>query len=320
MKRLILSLACVLLLGACSSSPQQEVVKTAYYHSYGPEIPAQDWKEQGSCGEIVETLKNGVQVRREYENGVLHGTSSWTYPYSKVVERVEEYENGKKILEGKNYENGVPETEEEWESGDKRFVHSWYTDGAPRLLEEYQKELLVEGKYFTLDGEVEGSISSGSGLRVERTRTGVLATKEEYRSGDVRKREVFYPNGQLREVVLMQGNKKHGERRQYAENGQTVAIENWTFGSLDGVQLYFENGLPAKQVPYLLGKKEGKEIHFRPGTEEVLAEIMWHNDQRHGISKSYVASRPMTEWYWKDGKVTEAQYHARTEGMVTASR
>lgn len=320
MKRYTFSLACLLLFGACSKSPEEEVVKTSYYHAYGPEISSVDWKEQGSSGEVVELLKNGVEVRKEYENGVLNGTCSWTFPHSKVIERLEEYVNGKRILAGKNFENGSPESEEEWEAGNRRIVHSWYGDGSPRLLEEYQQNRLMEGKYFTLEGEVEGTVSAGNGLRVERSKTGQLATKEEVRSGDVRKRESFYPNGQLREVVLLQGNKKHGECRKYAENGQTVALENWTFGSLDGVQIFFEDGLPVRQVPYLLGKKEGKELHFRPGTEEVIAEISWHNDQRHGISKSYIASRPMTEWYWKDGKVSENQYRARSEGTIVTSR
>lgn len=320
MKRITISLASIFLFSACSQSSHDEIVKTTYYHSYGPEVDREEWKAQGASGEVVETLKNGVEVRREYENGVLHGTSSWTFPYKKVIERTEEYVQGKRTLSGRNYENGSPEVEEEWEPGDKRIVHAWYTDGAPRLLEEYQRGRLAEGKYFTLEGDLEGSVTLGNGSRVERSCGGVLSTKEEIRSGDVMKRESYCPNGQLREVVLFQGNKRHGECRRYAENGQTVAIENWTFGALDGVQTYFEGGLPARQVSYLLGKREGMEVHFRPGTEEVIEEISWHNDERHGVSKTYVASRPMTEWYWKGGKVTEAQYKARNEGALLTSR
>lgn len=318
MKRISILLSCVFLLGACSRSPEEEVVRTAYFHAYGPEINGEEWKERGSCGEVVQTLKNGVEVRREYENGVLHGTSSWTFPYSKIAERIEEYANGVRILSGRNFENGSPEFEEEFEPGDKRIIHSWYKDGAPRLLEECQKGHVLEGKYFTLEGEVEGSVSAGNGLRVERSSLGQLSMKEEVRSGDVMKRETFFPNGQLREVVLFQGNKKHGESKRFAENGQTVAIENWTFGVLDGDQIYFAGGQPIRQITYVLGKREGKELHFRPGTEDVIEEISWHNDERHGIARSYVASKPMTEWYWKGGKVTEVQYKAREENALLA--
>jgi len=320
MKRITISLACVFLFGACTKSPQDEIVRTAYYHTYGPEVNADEWKVQGSSGEIVQTLKNGVEVRREYENGVLHGTSSWTFPYSKIIERQEEYVSGKRILCGTNFENGSPELEEEWEPGERRIVHAWYGDGAPRLLEEYRNGRVVEGKYFTLEGEVEGSVSSGHGMRVERSSAGQLSLREEVRSGDVMKRESFFPNGQLREVVLFQSNKKHGESKRFAENGQTVAIENWMFGVLDGVQIYFEGGQPVRQVPYVLGKREGKELHFRPGTEEVMEEIAWHNDERHGISKTYVANHPITEWYWRGGKVTENQFKDRNEGALLTSR
>jgi antitoxin component YwqK of YwqJK toxin-antitoxin module len=320
MKRITIALSCMFLFGACSKSPQDDIVRTSYYHAYGPEVNAEDWKAQGSSGEIVQTLKNGVEVRKEYENGLLQGTSSWTFPYSKVVERVEEYHLGKRMLVGRNFENGSPEIEEEWEPGDRRIVHAWYPDGSPRLLEEFNQGRIVEGKYFTLEGEVEGSVSSGHGLRVERSGAGQLSLKEEVRSGDVMKREIFFPNGQLQEVVLFQGNKRHGECKRYAENGQTVAVENWCFGVLDGTQIFFEGGLPVRQVPYVLGKREGTELHFRSGTEEVIEEIAWHNDVRHGLSKTYVANHPITEWYWRGGKVTETQYKERNEGALLTSR
>ncbi len=314
------SLGCLFLLASCTKSPHDEIVKTAYYHTYGPQVGEDEWKAQGSSGEVVQTLQNGIEVRREYENGVLHGTSSWSFPYSKIVQRAEEYMNGKRILCAANFENGSPELEEEWEPGDKKVTHAWYNDGAPRLLEEYQNGRIVEGKYFTLEGDVEGSVSSGHGLRIERNSTGQLSLKEEVRFGDIMKRETFFPNGQLREVVLFQGNKKHGESKRFAENGQTVAIENWMFGELDGVQIYFEGGQPVRQIPYVLGKREGTEVHFRPGTEDVIEEISWHNDERHGISKTYVANILVTEWYWRGGEVTESQYKSRNGATILTSR
>lgn len=320
MKRLFPAVVCGVICVACSQAPQKEVVKTTYFHAYGPEINESDWKAQGSSGEVVEVLKNGVEERKEFEGGVLHGTSSWTFPFSKVVERVEEYSKGTCVLSGRNYENGSPEFQEQWLPQERKVVHAWYEDGSPRSLEEYQASRLQQGQYFTAEGDVEGGVSLGTGTRFERTRAGLLTIREEVRSGDVVKRESFYANGQLREVALYQGGKRHGETRRYAENGQTCSIENWTFGMLDGVQTFFEGGQPVRSVPYLLGKKEGVEKHYRPGTNELVEEISWKNDLRHGVTRTFIANRSIEDWYWKGGKVSEELYRVRNEGALISSR
>ena len=303
--------ACVFIGTGCSHSSQGEVLKTAYYHSYGPQMAEADWEGQGSTGEVVEVLKNGVEVRKEYAGGVLDGSSSWTFPHSKIVERVEDYRNGNRIASSINYETGSPKFQEEWLPEDRRVVRTWYDDGAPRFIEEYSGDNLVDGQYLTVDGEVECAVLAGHGVRVERSRNGTLLSREQLADCVIVATEAFYPNGQLREAMSFKGGVRHGQCRRFAENGEPLSIERWTNGVVDGIQLFFDEGLPVRQIPYSMGKKEGVEFHYRPGTEEVVEEISWHQNLRHGPSKTYMGGEVHADWYWRGGKTSEQQYLAR---------
>jgi antitoxin component YwqK of YwqJK toxin-antitoxin module len=304
-------LACVFVGTGCSPQPHNEVVKTAYYHSYGPQMAEADWEGQGSTGEVVEVLKNGVEVRKEYAGGVLDGASSWTFPHSKIVERIEEYRNGNRVSSAINYETGSPKLQEEWMQNDGRVVRTWYDDGAPRFVEEYCNEKLINGQYLTVDGDVESVVVAGHGIRVERSRGGALVSREQFYGSSVAATEAYYPNGQLREALSFKNGFRHGQCRRYAENGEPLSIEQWTSGVVDGDQMFFEGGMPIRQIPYAMGKKEGVELHFRPGTEEVVEEISWHQNLRHGPSKTYMSGEVHSDWYWRGGKTSEQQYLAR---------
>jgi len=309
---------CVLVVTSCMRSSGDEVVKTSFYHPYGPQLEENEWKSQGQSGEVIEMLKSGVQVRKVYSNGQFHGECSWTFPYSKIVERTEEYENGKKFLLSKNYENGSPKYQEQWLGGDHRIVHAWYEDGVPRLIEEYAGDLVVEGQYYTSEGEIESSVVGSSGLRTERSKIGLLLSREYVQKGVVSERETFYPNGQVSEIISLREGKREGKGRRFAESGEPIVIENWKDGRLDGMQLVFEGGQPARQVPYSVGRKEGVELHFRPGTEEIVEEIAWHEDSRHGLCKTYLVDQTIEEWYWKGGRVTEEQYKIRDRASLVS--
>ena len=310
---------CVFVNTGCSHSPQDEVVKTAYYHSYGTQMVETDWENQGSTGEVVDVLKNGVEVRREYVGGVLDGTSSWTFPHSKIAERVEEYKNGQRVTSTTNYETGSPKIQEEWFANDQRVVRTWYEDGAPRFIEEYSGEKLIDGQYLTIDGDVESVVLAGLGARIERSRSGTLLSREQLSGSRVIATEAFYPNGQLREAMSFKEGLRNGQCRRYAESGEPLSIEQWTKGVVDGAQLFFEDGQPIRQIPYASGKKEGVELHFRPGTEEVVEEISWHQNLRHGPSKTYIGGEVHSEWYWRGSKTSEQQYLARIGSPEIAS-
>lgn len=315
--RMLFIVSCIACVGSgCTTSPQEDVVKTAYYHQYGPQIEQTDWQNLGSTGEVVEVLRNGVEVRKEYLGGVLHGTSSWTFPHMKIAERTEEYEHGQRVASSVNYETGSPKIEEQFFPDNRRVVYAWYEDGSPRYIEEYSGSTLIDGQYLTIDGDIESTVLAGTGCRIERSRSGGLLSREQISGSGVVATESYYSNGQLREAVSFMNGQRHGQSRRYLESGEPMSIEQWSNGQADGVQLFFEDGQPIRQISYSMGKKEGAELHFRPGTEEVVEEISWHNNLRHGPSKTYVADQVVTEWYWRGAHIPEEQFMARNSTNV----
>lgn len=265
----------------CQKS-SREVVKTSYYHQYGPEIKVNEWKDQGSTGEKVETLKNGVEVRKNYVDGVLHGPSTWSFPHSAIVERFEEYENGKKVAFGWNFSSGSPEWQDELLPDGKRVVRSWYEDGSPRFVEEFMNDQLLEGQYFTTDGEAESVVLEGNGIKVERTPQGVLVIRERYVDKEPIVKEIFYPNGFVKEVISYRDGKKDGLRKCFDDTGRTLLVESWKEGELHGLTTYFQESVVVRHVHYKHGKKDGLEVIFDPISGATLEEISWSNDVRQG--------------------------------------
>ncbi len=298
---------------SCTNKSQDEVIRTRYYHPYGPELTPTKWDEQGQTGEVVEHFKSGIEVRRSYADGKLHGATTWSFPHSSVIHRFEEYEHGERVAFGINYENGTPQIQEELYPNGLRVIRTWYEDGSPRQVEEWNNSNLMEGKYFTDHGDVEAVVQGGKGTRVERSRTGGLQVREQIIQGQVAVREEFYPNGTVKYTCTFKDGIKNGLSHSYTENGQPIKIEQWTNGVLDGTQIMFDHGLQVAQIPYKAGMKEGVELRFKPGTDQVVAKISWHKDMRHGPSIFFFPDQEITEWFWKDGKVTKDQFEAKNK-------
>ena len=299
-----------LFFGGCQRSPQ-EVVKTSYFHQYGPEIKSEEWKSQGGTGDRVELLANGVEVRHSYENDVLHGMSTWSFPYSKIVERFEEYDHGKKIAFGWNYPSGSPEWQDELLSDGKHVIRSWYEEGSPRFVEESVDSKISEGQYFTDEGDVEAVIIDGNGMKIERSPQGVLIARERYVDREPVVRELFYPNGLVKEVISFRSSKKDGLRKCFDDVGRPMVIESWKNDALHGVSTYFTDGTKVRQVFYKNGKKDGSEVLYNPETGTVVEEISWSEDVRHGPSKVNTGSDVLVTWYIKGVQVTPEQFQSQ---------
>lgn len=301
-----------LVCGGCQKN-SQEVVKTSYFHQYGPEVKSDDWKEQGCTGEVVELMGDGIEVRKSYEDDLLNGMSTWSFPHSKIVERFEEYEKGKKIAFGWNYPSGSPEWQDELLPDGKRVVRSWYEDGSPRFVEEVVDGHVAEGQYFTDFGDVEAIIIDGNGMKIERTPQGVLVARERYVDKDPIVREIFYPNGLVKEVISYRSSKKDGLRKCFDDAGRPLLIESWKNDSLDGLTTNFKEGIKIHQVSYKNGKKNGVELLYDADSGVVVEEISWSDDVKHGPFKVKTGTDVLTTWYLKGVKVTEEQFLAKPQ-------
>lgn len=291
----------------CAGKGEKEIVRTSYYHPYGPQISEAEWKAEGCSGETSEVLLSGIEKRREYEGGALHGASSWSFPHSKVIEHTEEYEHGKKVATVYNYMTGSPRLREDYQ-GDVTYVQAWYEDGTPRFMEEKKDGKVLNGQYFSIDGEREGYLVAGTGMKSNRDDSGLLLDTEKYAGGEIVEKTLYYKNGIKREELAFQDGKRHGVNKKFSDDGSPVVIHQWKEDKLDGKQTIFENGYLARTEMYQNGLKHGVEVRYKTGSNEIAQEISWDRGQKHGCSKSYFIDQTLAEWYWNGNKVSQGQF------------
>lgn len=290
-----------LLLGLTScqqSSSFDDVVSQQYVHKYGFPLSEQEWEQRPQDGQIVTTLKNGVKIARNYDGGLLHGLTTYTFPHSQVVEKSHLYDHGTLLKESLNDPSGMPLREEIYEFDERTIITLWDEKGSPLSVEEYDGELLVEGKYYTTEHELEAKVENGSGERVKRDRSGLLVSRDLMQNGLIAERTTYHPNGQVHTVSHYHDYQLHGEQLKFSSTGRPLLKLQWDHGVLDGVKISYRNGFKVAEIPYINGQKHGTEYHY-DDLGNLTAEIQWRNDKKHGCSKFYADEGFVeSEWFF----------------------
>src|SRR3989304_2858734 len=91
---LVLGAAALLLFGCKNNNQNDDVVSQRYVHKYGYAVSRDEFEAKQYPGQVITLLRNGVTVSSTYENGVLHGPTTHTFPNSQTV-RSEERRVGK---------------------------------------------------------------------------------------------------------------------------------------------------------------------------------------------------------------------------------
>lgn len=296
------------LLSSCGDSQSNDtVVSQRYIHKYGYAVSQEEWEEKNYPGQIITHLNTGVTITATYEDGILHGPTTYTYPHSQTVERYCLYNQGNKVKETSYDPAGMPV--EEWIqlSPTRYSIAKWYSEGSPMLVEEYVGLELLEGQYYTLTNDLESRIERGVGLRTRRDRNGVLNAKELFEQGYALKKETYYPTGSPESIAYYYRDHLHGEKRTFAQSGEPLSIEEWVNGQLHGKSTYFKNGNRYLEISYLYGQKNGMERHYLDG--DILSqEISWENDQKHGPSIFYADETSEQEWFYGGELVSKHKY------------
>lgn len=307
-----LSLLCgVVALLACScqkDSNNSQVVSQRYVHKYGYAVSQEEWASKNYPGQVITSLRNGVVVTATYENHVLHGPCTYTYPNSQTVEKYVLYNSGAPVKEVHYDLSGMPMEETVQLSPSRHSLTLWYADGAPRSVEEFASDELLEGQYFTSLNEVEARVEKGKGQRVMRDAKGTVLYKDDVEAGFTVKRESFYSNGSPESVSYFANNRLHGEKKTYTASGEPLAVEEWVNGLLHGKATYFKNGTKYLEISYLYGKKNGLENYFVDG-EDVSHQIVWDNDRKHGPEVYFVDGSEKVIWYYGGKEVSKSNYN-----------
>jgi antitoxin component YwqK of YwqJK toxin-antitoxin module len=303
MKRIPFFLLSAALITSCGTSPVDEVVSQVYVHKYGFETTEEDWEAREQDGQVITSLKNGVKVTRSYENGQLHGPTTYTFPNSSVVEKLLVYDQGTLLKECLNDPAGMPIREETYEFDNRTIVTLWDEKGVPLSIEEYQNDTLLEGKYFTPEHEKEAVVENGNGERIKRDRTGLLISRDTIANGAVTARTTYHPNGQPHTISHYDGYQLHGPQTKYTASGKPLMELNWNQGVLDGEKVVYRNGFKAAVIPYVNGKKQGTELHY-DDIGNLTAEIEWRQDKKHGPTKLHTEDYTDTEWFFNGQSVS----------------
>ncbi len=294
----------VVLSGCNKNANNENVLSQRYIHKYGYAVSQEEWEAKNYPGQVVTQLKNGVTVTATYENGILHGPTTYTFAHSQTVETYYLYNWGNKVKEIQYNTLGMPIREKVQLSPTRYSMTTWYNEGVPMLIEEFAGEELVDGQYFTTANDLESRVEKGHGLRILRDEQGVLLAKEMVEEGYAIKKETFYSNGTPESIVFYHKGKLHGEKKTFALGGEPLAVEQWVNGNLHGKSTYYKNGTRYLEITYMYGLKNGIERHYIDGG--ILSR---ENDLRHGPSVVYFDGKPEErQWFYAGQSVSKAKF------------
>lgn len=290
-----------------SNNPQ--IVRQLFVHKYGVGIPQSDWLARGSNGQIVTTYRDGTTVSRNYTGGTLHGTTTYTFPHSTIIQKTEIYEEGTLVRIVSHYPSGIPHEEIIYLDNGHVKKTVWYEDGTPQSVEELLDGKVLSGEYFTPSHELEARVQQGEGTRVQRDAYGNLSSKETIQSGEMVLQILYYPNGVPEEMSSYKDGVLDGERKTFHFTGEPNVIEEWSCGYQHGTTVLFQNGQKCSEISYIRGKKQGLEKRY-DDNGHLVEEITWVDGKKHGPSRLWIDGIAKTEWFIDNQAVTQIQYNS----------
>ena len=299
----------------CNSSRKaknDDIISQRYIHKYGYDLSKKEWQSADYPGKVVTMLRNGVTRSSSYENGVLHGPTTYTFPHSHTLESLNIYEWGN-LVKTLTYDiRGIPQKEHIFLSPAHVKITHWYKGGSPLCTEEYYNSELFEGEYYNERNEVESRINKGSGIRIIRNENEQITTKETIENGYPILRETFHPHGMPHIVIPLSGGKIHGIKKVFSQSGDPISKETYYQDILHGPATYFQNGCRYLEVNYSHGLKHGLERHFIDG-HTLLEETEWVEGYKHGPSTFIADGTSTTRFYYNHIPVTKERYRELCE-------
>lgn len=307
--------ALLILSGITSCNSKQAnnpVITQRFIHKYGYDVSREEWENERYPGQIITTLQNGITMVAAYEEGDLHGITTYTHPYSNTIASQNYYDRGNLIKKISYDIRGLPLQEELFLSPQHYKITSWYTQGVPKCIEEYIQDRLSEGQYFSMNNELEAKIHLGTGEKICRNAQGKLLAKETYEQGNLLSITTYHVNGTPHIITPYKMSAVHGERKTFAATGEPIAIENFYSDQLHGVSTYFQNGVKYVDINFSHGQRHGMERRFIDG-DILVQQIKWEHDRKHGPSTVYSDGFARTDWYFNDKIVAKERFDTLTE-------
>lgn len=302
-------------LNSCNRSNNGVIVEETYVHRYGVAVPQEDWEVQGQSGKVITTLKNGVIVSKAMVSGVHEGDTTYTFPHSEVIQKVETYSQGNIQRVMVHYYSGKPAHETLFNGQNSRQITRWYESGSPQSKEQIVNDKLMSGEYFTVKNQLEARVADGQGTRIQRDHYGQHVSQDTIVNGEMVLCTTCHSNGAPKELTPYKNRVVDGELKTFLPAGEPNTTENWSGGKKEGITIVYQNGEKYAEVPYVSGYKHGTERRFRDGNH-VIEELSWVNGQRHGATYSYIGDVIKTDWHYQDRLVTEKTFELLDGGKT----
>ncbi len=311
-------LALIALSSCQKNTDTATVVSEQYLHKYGYAVSKQEWNDHYYPGQVVSQMNDGVVITTSYEAGVKHGPTTYTYPDSTTIAKTEVYDRDRLVKQTHFDSSGLPMWQKVNLSPSRYEYTAWYKEGNPRCVEEYAGDEILEGRYFTLTGQIESKVEKGFGSLIERDPSGLLIAKKEISTGFCSFSELYYSNGSLKENAQYKLGVLNGEKKLFSQSGEPLLVEEYVDGQLHGKTTHFRNGQRHFEVSYLFGAKNGFETHYIDG-DHVSHQVCWENNQKHGPETFYMATGAVTHYYYQGDELSRSRYEemVRLDEMIS---
>jgi antitoxin component YwqK of YwqJK toxin-antitoxin module len=299
-----------LFFGCTAPKDTRDQDSVQYVHKYGTNITSDEWYEYGQSGQIITHLDNHIQLAESYENGILHGDRTLSFPNDSTVEKKEVYDHGKlkKIIF--YHPSNLPLSQTEFLGKSGICETKWSSKGYPHVIETYQNGKLIEGQYFNQKGALESKVKNQSGVRMERDFNGTLLKKEIVEDGLVTLSITFYEDLFPKTITTYDKRQIHGMRNTYLPKGEPQSQEAYSHGVLHGPATTFSGGSPIHFISYKQGKKWGIEQIFS-NEGDLIKETTWHNGIKHGPATFIQDGRETVEWFWEGEPATQVFFEQK---------
>ncbi len=304
-----------------AKSPSSQEDNVQYIHRYGISIPKHHWEECGQNGQVIKSLNGGIVCSQTFYFGLLHGETSYTFPYTDNIEKLDLFSNGHRTKETWFYFSGNPRKEIIYQPEQQREITEWYENGSIKSSEKWTDSILVQGEYFDASHQRISSVENGEGVRTNNDAYGYLSTTDHFKNGKLIYQTTYHPNASPKEVIPYKDGFVDGLRRTYYPGGEPMAIETWQQGRQHGITTFFHNGEKTQEVSYIDGMKNGKGYVYQDGSV-IIQEQLWKDDLLHGCCITYVEGEPSAKWYYKGKTVSKGYYDSfnkTPERMVRSS-
>ncbi len=317
MKRLsplLIALSGLFIFSCQNSGKDQDenVVSKRYIHKYGYDVSKEEWEGATYPGQVVTMLRNGVTVTSSYEDGILNGSTTYTFPHSNTIESLNIYERGNLVKKTSYDIRSIPQKEQVFFSPSHTKVTRWFQKGTPLSVEEYHNQELLEGEYFNERNETEHRVLKGSGVRITRDQHENIVARETIEAGFPVLRETFHTHGIPHTMIPLSGGLIHGKKKVFALTGEPISVEAYKKDMLDGIATYYQNGCRYLELQYKNGRKHGMERHFVDG-ETVIEETEWMDGQKHGPSIIFFDGMSRTRYFYNNQAVSKERYRELSE-------